>query len=97
MLWHGQDRNAKAGLSQATAKYSQAETSEGIARKRSATAEQGETWQRQGDVQKCGVEATLNYGLAKREAQIYKQLYSDLLNRVIAMVRIDTEPDGIPF
>ena len=31
-------------------------------------------------------QATLNYGLAKKEAQIYKTLYNDLLSRVIAMV-----------
>lgn len=42
-------------------------------------------------------QATLNYGLAKREAQIYKQLYSDLIDKVIAMAKADTEPDGIPF
>lgn len=42
-------------------------------------------------------QATLNYVLAKREAQIYKQLYNDLIGRVIAMVKTDTEPDGIPF
>lgn len=42
-------------------------------------------------------QATLNYGLAKREAQIYKQLYSDLIDKVIAMVKTNTEPEGIPF
>lgn len=42
-------------------------------------------------------QATLNYGLAKREAQIYKQLYHDLIDKVIAMAKADTEPDGIPF
>lgn len=42
-------------------------------------------------------QATLNYGLAKREAQIYKQLYSDLIDKVIAMAKADTEPEGIPF
>ena len=39
-----------------------------------------------GDNSKIPVQATLNYGIAKKEAEIYKTLYTDLLDRVLTGV-----------
>ena len=44
-------------------------------------------------------QAVLNYGLAKREAQIYKGLYNDLLTRVLSMIDLGAAgiDQGVPF